>query len=32
MLGQKMMRSGSRIIMDKLNRKGRGKDRRRIIK
>jgi hypothetical protein len=30
--GQKMMRSGSRIIRDKVSRKGRGKDRRGIIK
>lgn len=30
--GQKMMRCGSRIIRDKVSRKGRGKDRRRIIK
>ena len=32
MLGQKMMRCGSRIIRDKVSRKGRGKDRRGIIK
>jgi hypothetical protein len=32
MLGEKMMRCGSRIIRDKVSRKGRGKDRRGIIK
>jgi hypothetical protein len=31
MLRQKMMRSGSRIITDRMNRKGRGKHRRGII-
>jgi len=31
MLGQKMMRCGSRIFRDKVSRKGRGKDRRGII-